>query len=61
MKQIWMAAPQSQTYAGEPRLRTNSFWMCDGVNAGLVGIHGITVPNSGLSTTKARRPQELQT
>ena len=54
-------APMSQAVAGEPRLRTDAFWACDGVNAGQVGIHGITVPNSGLSTTKARRPQELQT
>ena len=55
-------APLSKAIAGEPRLRTDGFWqMCDGVNAGLVGIHGTTVPNSGLSTTQARRPEELQT
>jgi hypothetical protein len=57
---IATTAPMSKAIAGEPRLRTNAFWMCDGVNAGLVGTHGITV-NSGLSTYQARRPEELQT
>ena len=54
-------ATLSKAIAGEPRLRTNAFWMCDGGNAGLVVTHGITVPNSGLSTYQARRPEELQT
>ena len=55
-------APLSKAIAGEPRLRTDGFWqMCDGVNAGLVGTYGIAVPNSGLTTHQARRPEELQT
>ena len=53
-------APMSKAIAGEPRLRPAAFWTCDGVNAGLVGTHGTTVPNSGL-TYQARRPEELQT
>ena len=61
MMQRLTMAPMSKAIAGEPRLRTDAFWTCDGVNAGLVGTHGITVPNSGLSTYQARRPEELQT
>ena len=54
-------AIQSKAYAGEPRLRTDALWMCDGVNAGLVGNHGISVPTFGLPTTQARRPEERKT